>query len=257
MHQGIIDTHAHLYDEKIIANLDEIITSSKDINVSHIMMPNVDVDTIEAMHMIEEKYQNTHAMMGLHPCSVDTQWRDQMKVMEKWLDKRPYIGIGETGIDLYWDKTHFEDQQKAFQRQIDISKAMNLPIIIHSRNAIDVCIKMIAQSQDGKLTGIFHCFSEDLIHAQKIKDLGFYIGIGGVVTYKNAKLPEVLLENGLLNVVLETDSPYLPPMPHRGKANQPAYLQFIIEKIASSLNLSDEEVINTTTKNAMQVYQMN
>jgi TatD DNase family protein len=250
----LIDTHAHLYDEKIKANIDQIMEAASEAKVESIMMPNVDIETIDAMHEIEERYPNTYAMMGLHPCSVDIAWKDQLKIMERWLNTRSYIGIGETGIDLYWDKTYYEDQKKSFQRQIDISRDMKLPIIIHSRESLDICIKMIKDNQDGELKGIFHCFSSDITHAQKIKDLNFHIGIGGVITYKNAKLPEVLKINGLDNVVLETDSPYLPPVPHRGQLNQPSFMCYVASKIAEAMEIDVDTVIQTTSRNANIVY---
>lgn len=253
---ALIDTHAHLYDEQSWPNIDQIIQSANDSAISHIMMPNVDATTIERMHTVESTYPHTYAMMGLHPCHVFADWAEQMKTIETWLGTRDYIGIGETGIDLHWDKTYYPEQRLAFQWQIDMARSLHKPIIIHSRESTEICIEMIKASQNGHLTGIFHCFSGSLEQAKRIKDLGFHIGIGGVVTYKNTNLRDILAANGLDNVVLETDTPYLPPVPHRGKPNQPAYLTYIAQTIADSLGLTIDEVANITTANARAVYQM-
>ncbi|HMP28853.1 MAG TPA: TatD family hydrolase [Saprospiraceae bacterium] len=251
----IIDTHAHIYDTKILAQLDLIMKNAIENNVLWTFMPNVDLDTVERMHEVEDRYpQNTKSMMGLHPCSVGLDWKEVLINLSKNFVKRTYVGIGETGIDLYWDTKYYEEQRKAFNWQIDMAKEMKLPIIIHSRSSIDICIEMIRERQDGDLKGIFHCFSGDNTQAQHIKDLNFYIGIGGVVTYKNSKLNEVLGVNGFDNVVLETDSPYLAPVPNRGKNNEPSYLKFILEKISLELNIEKIILSQKTTENALKLF---
>jgi TatD DNase family protein len=251
----IVDTHAHIYDTKIHAHLDQIMSNALENDVRLIMMPNVDKNTVNVMHQVEDLYpENTRSMIGLHPCSVDLQWKEVISNLSKNLTKRKYVGIGETGIDLYWDKKYYEEQRKAFERQIDIAEEMSLPIIIHSRESIDICIEIIQNKQKSNLKGIFHCFSGDNHQAKAIKALNFHIGIGGVVTYKNSNIIEMLSTNGLENVVLETDSPYLAPVPHRGKTNEPSFLKFIIEKLSSELNIEKNILAKVTTENALNLF---
>jgi TatD DNase family protein len=195
-------------------------------------------------------------MMGLHPCHVFNDYKTVLTQMEQWFVQRNFVGVGETGIDLYWDKSFVDQQKAAFDIQISWAKSQRLPIIIHSRESIDICIEMISERQDGSLTGVFHCFTGDEMQAKQIKDLGFYIGIGGVVTYKNSELPKVLIDNGLSNVVLETDSPYLPPVPHRGKINEPAFIPYIVEKIGELFQEEIEHVEALTTQNAYQLFNL-
>jgi TatD DNase family protein len=232
----LIDTHAHIYDDKIFEDLENVISRSKEIGIEKILMPNVDSTTVSRMLEIEEKYEMCHAMMGLHPCHVGDSWLNEVKILEEYWTSRNFIGVGEIGIDLYWDKTHYKEQTDCFQRQIDFAKDVDRPIVIHSRESIDICIKEVSERQNGNLKGVFHCFTGDINQAEQIKDLGFYIGIGGVVTYKNSDLSKVICSNGLDNVILETDSPYLPPVPHRGKMNEPCYIDFVLKRIAEALN---------------------
>lgn len=252
----LIDTHAHMYDEKIYEQLEDVVAQAEEAGVKAIYMPNVDVSTIDAMHEVQERFPLLLPLMGLHPCSVELDWKDNIKIIESWIEKKRYYGIGETGIDLYWDTKYVEEQQKSFYWQLDIAREMKLPIIIHSRSSIDMCISMVAEKQNGNLTGVFHCFGGEDEHALQIKDLNFHIGIGGVVTYKKSNLTEILLNNGLDNVVLETDSPYLPPTPHRGKTNQPQFITLVNDKIAEIMGLSAEEVASITTKNANKLYKI-
>ena len=251
----LIDTHAHIYDAKIISHLSQIMENARENGVNTILMPNVDVETVERMHFVEEQYpQMTKSMMGLHPCHVGKDWKEDLRKLASNYSNHNYIGIGETGIDLYWDKTWYEEQVKSFEWQIDQAIEMNLPVVIHSRESTDVCIDIIYKKQNGDLKGVFHCFSGDHYQAAVIKDLQFYIGIGGVVTYKNSNLGEILKENQLDNVVLETDSPYLAPVPHRGKSNEPGFLKFISEKIALDLEVTVEEIQTRTTENANRLF---
>jgi TatD DNase family protein len=253
----IIDTHCHLYtNDKLDETIDDIMARAKEAGISKIFMPNVDAETIEKMIYLEERFDNCHAMMGLHPCHVDENYKGSLKLIEDWFAKRDFVGVGETGIDLYWDKTYVDEQIIAFNHQIDISKELNRPIIIHSRECQDMTIDLIAKRQDGRATGIFHCFGGTIDQMKKIKDLGFYVGIGGVVTYKKVEVGDVIKEVGLENVVLETDSPYLAPVPKRGKENEPSYLKFILEKIAEYCEMDPSEVARITSENALKVFRM-
>ena len=251
----LIDTHAHIYDAKIITDLSLIMQNAVENGIKTILMPNVDCETVDKMHYVEEQFPEiAKSMMGLHPCHVGLNWKSDLRKLSLNFQDHLYIGIGETGIDLYWDKTYYEEQVKSFEWQIDQAQEMNLPVIIHSRESTDVCIDIISKKQKGDLKGVFHCFSGDEKQAAIIKDLQFYIGIGGVVTYKNSNLGELLLKNTLDNVVLETDSPYLAPVPHRGKLNQPGFLKFICEKIANDLGINSDEVQTKTTQNARELF---
>ncbi len=252
----LTDTHCHLYSDILQEDIDTVVQRALDNGVSNIFMPNIDSTSIDAMYRIEEKFVHCYALMGLHPCSVNTEYKAELEIMEKCFGERSFIGVGETGIDLYWDKTFFEQQKICFNHQIDLSKNLRLPIIIHSRDSLDITIDMISKRQNGSLSGIFHCFSGDEIQAQKIIDLGFYLGIGGVLTYKNSSLPDIIKKINLNNVVLETDSPYLPPVPMRGKANEPSFLHFICEKLADIKEESVEYVAEITNLNAEKIFSI-
>jgi TatD DNase family protein len=208
------------------------------------------------MFACEEKYPGVCIpMMGLHPCDVKADFESQLKVMAEWLEKRPFAAIGEIGLDLYWDKTFFEQQKAALQIQINWAKSKNLPIVLHCRESMDETIEIVRSNQDGSLRGIFHCFNGNLSQANAIIEMGFLLGIGGVATYKNGGLDKVIPEIGLDHLVLETDAPYLAPVPFRGKRNSPAYIPFIAEKIGEYLQLSKEEVGSKTTENALHLFK--
>jgi TatD DNase family protein len=194
------------------------------------------------------------AMMGLHPCSVKEDFQAELKTARDFLEKRPFIAVGEIGLDLYWDKTFIEQQYMAFQEQIGWALHYDIPIAIHSRNATDECIAVVAKHQKGQLKGVFHCFSGDAVQAQKVIDLGFYLGIGGVVTFKNAGLDKILEHVALENIVLETDAPYLAPVPFRGKRNEPAYLKYVLEKLAEIKKVDKDEIAVITTANAKKLF---
>jgi TatD DNase family protein len=252
----IIDTHCHLYSENLISDLDNIVQRSNENNVNQIFMPNVDAQSIEGMLEVESKYDHCHSMMGLHPCSVKEDYKTELQLIDKWFAERPFVGVGETGIDLYWDKTFYEEQKISFNYQIDLSGQANLPIIIHSRDSLDVTIKCIAEKQKGQLSGIFHCFTGTIEQANRIIDLGFYLGIGGVLTYKNSDLPSVIKSIDLNYIVLETDSPYLPPVPKRGKPNEPSFLLYVAEKLAEIKDETIQNVANITTLNAKNIFKI-
>ena len=219
-------------------------------------MPNVDSESIAGMFQVEKQFPNhCFAMMGLHPCSVNATYQQELQVVEYWLTKRKFVAIGEIGIDLYWDKTFFEQQQDAFRTQIQWAKKYNLPYVIHSRNSFDEVMEIVNEFKEDRIKAIFHCFSGNVAQAEQVVELGtFKLGIGGVVTFKNSGLDKVVEAIDLKHLVLETDAPYLAPVPHRGKTNLPEYLILIAKKIAEIKNISLEEVIETTTKNSIEVF---
>jgi len=250
----IIDSHCHLYSDELRPDWPSIVQKAEEAGVEYIMMPNVDGDSIQAMLEVETLYPQCLPMMGLHPCSVNEHYKEALLEIDGWFAKRSFYGVGETGIDLYWDKTWVEEQKICFDHQIGLAKDLDLPVIIHSRDSLDLTIGMIEERQHGTLKGIFHCFTGTEEQAGRIVDTGFLMGIGGVLTYKNSNLPEVVKQLGLSNLVLETDAPYLPPVPHRGKKNEPAFLQHVLEKLAETFSMEKEEVAAITTSNAINLF---
>ena len=217
-------------------------------------MPNVDHASIDRMMEVELKHpKRCFSMMGLHPCSVKKDFDRELYLVEQWLTKRKFAAIGEMGTDLHWDKTFWEQQKEAFNIQVNWAKQYDLPLVIHSRESIDETIELLEPHLDGKLTGIFHCFSGSLEQAKKIIAMGFYLGIGGVATFKNGGLDKVLPEIDIEHLVLETDSPYLAPVPHRGKRNESSYITLVAQKISELKKISLEELTETTTTNALRV----
>jgi TatD DNase family protein len=251
-----IDTHAHIYHDDFDVDRIDLLHRCEEQKIDKIFMPNVDHTSIDKMLELESRWPDkSYAMMGLHPCSVKKDFQRELYIVEDWLSKRKFSAVGEIGTDLYWDKTFWEEQQEAFAIQVEWSRKYELPIVIHCRESLDQTIEMIERFQDGNLRGIFHCFTGSAEQADKIFKLGFYIGIGGVVTFKNGGFDKILPDIGLKNAVLETDSPYLAPVPHRGKRNEPSYIPLISAKIAQLLKISVEEVQNVTTQNAMNLFK--
>jgi TatD DNase family protein len=257
----MIETHAHIYDEQFDEDRHEMLKRAFDLGIQQIWMPNCNHQTIEPMLALEENYpEKCLSMMGLHPCYVNENFEDELAIIEHHLDKRKFIMIGEIGIDFYWDLTFVPQQEKAFLAQLSLAKKHNLPICIHSRNskdgqhnAIMKCIELIESFAWKDLKGIFHCFSGNLEEAQRIIDLRFKLGIGGVATFKNGGLDKILPHIGLAHLVLETDSPYLAPVPHRGKRNEVAYLDLVVNKITELTGISPQEVKQKTTENALSL----
>jgi TatD DNase family protein len=250
------DTHTHLYSEEFNADRNEIIKHAISKGVTKLYLPNVDSTSIDGMLQLEKEFpENCFAMMGLHPCSVKENYLEELAIIESWLDKRKFAAIGEIGIDLYWDKTFLNEQEIAFKKQIDWALTYNYSIVIHCRNAFDE-IYSILNSYQTLPKGIFHCFSGTIEQAEKILTLKhFKLGIGGVVTFKNSGLDKVLESISIEDVVLETDAPYLAPMPHRGKRNESSYIPLIAQKVADIKNISIEEVQHITTKNATYIFE--
>jgi TatD DNase family protein len=252
----LIDTHAHLYSPKFDSDRSQMVQRALQAGVTRIYLPNIDAESIEGMIALEAEFpENCFAMMGLHPCSVQPDtYEAELALVEKWLGERKWAGIGETGIDLYWDKTTLGIQEIAFARQCEWAKTLNRPIIIHSREANQESIEVVRKAQDGRLRGIFHCFSGTLEEAKTMIDLGFMLGIGGTLTYPKSELPNVLREIPLEHIVLETDAPYLPPVPNRGKRNESAFLKFTAEALSEAKVLPLAEIARVTTANALRMF---
>jgi len=251
----MIDTHSHLYSEEFKEDIEDILQKSNAAGVSRVYLPAIDSNSHEMMLALADKHPDyCIPMMGLHPCYVDERFEAELDIVKEWLENRPFAAIGEIGLDFYHSVAFKAQQEIAFQIQIEWAIAKNLPIVIHSRSSMDECIKMIAQHGKGKARGIFHCFGGDERQAKKVIDLGFYLGIGGVVTYKNAGLAKIVEETPLENLVLETDAPYLSPVPFRGKRNESSYVVHVAQKIAELKGISIEEVDEITTANAKKIF---
>ncbi len=254
-----IDTHAHLYASEFDADRMEMIHRAEDAGVGRIYLPNVDVTTIDALSTVHQMAPALlFPLMGLHPCSVKPDYIDQLKRIESALSNGNYYGIGEIGIDLYWDPASLPDQKDAFKIQCQWAHDLNLPVIIHSRDAVEVVIELIEKMQQRPLKGVFHCFGGNLDQARRIEALGeYYFGLGGVITFKNSGLGEMVSSLPLEKVVLETDAPYLAPAPFRGKRNESAYLVPIAKKLAALRGVSLEIIEDQTTINALNLYSKN
>lgn len=260
----MIETHAHIYDEQFDEDRDAMLKRAFSAGVKQIWMPNCDHETIDGMLALEKQYPDVcHAMMGVHPCYVKENFEEELAVIEQWLERRKFIMIGEIGLDFYWDLTFVSQQEEVFLRQLALAKKYNLPICIHSRNsknnehnAILRCIELIKQFGWEDLRGIFHCFSGNLEEAQKIIEINFLLGIGGVATFKNGGMDTILPHIDLKHIVLETDSPYLAPVPYRGKRNEVSYIELVAHRIAEIKQLSFNEVVQQTTQNALSLVSL-
>lgn len=251
------DSHTHIYSEAFKDDRAEVIERADSLGVTRLYMPNVDVESIDAMLEAEQRYPQCIAMMGLHPCSVGKDFERQLYVMEEWLNKRPFVAIGEIGLDLYWEKSFYEQQKEALRIQAGWAKEKGLPVVIHTRDAMEQTLAQLEALQDGALTGVLHCFTGTLAEAQKAIELGFYLGIGGVATFKNGGLDKVLPHISPDRILLETDSPYLAPVPHRGKRNSPEYIPLIARRVADLMQLPIEEVAQKTTANTLSLFKTN
>ena len=251
-----IDSHCHLYLPDFSGDIGSVMQRAEKEGVSKFYLPAIDSETEENLLSLEQSFPGKcFAMMGLHPCSVGENYKQELEWVERWLQKRRFPAIGETGLDFYWDQTFIKEQIKAFELQISWALQYDKAIVIHSRNALDECIRLIAAHQNGRLRGIFHCFSGTYEQAQMILETGFYLGIGGVLTYKNSGLSEVISRVPLEHIVLETDAPYLAPVPYRGKRNESSYLKYVIEKLALIKEVSPEQVGDITTRNAENIFR--
>ena len=250
-----IDSHAHIYSEEFKDDIDAVIARAIEQDVRKIYMPNIDHTSIDDMLELELKFPgHCIPMMGLHPCSVKKRFEKELYIVEEWLTGRKFCGVGEIGIDLYRDKTFQAYQEEAFKIQIGFAKKHSLPIVIHCRNSFDEILSIL-EILPHPLQGVFHCFTGTLEEAQKVTEMGFFLGIGGIVTFKNSDLEKVIPEIDLKHIILETDSPYLAPVPHRGKRNEPAWIPLVAEKVAELKGKKVEEVSKITSENTLRVYK--
>lgn len=252
----MIDTHSHIYSEEFDTDRDEVIQRAKDTGVKHIILPNIDSESLVRMLALESDYPGyCHAAIGLHPTSVKENYLTEIDLVKSELERRKWIAIGEIGIDLYWDNSFYKEQLIVFQQQLEWSLIYNLPVIIHVRNSFRETMDALSPFKNKGLKGVFHSFTGSLSEAKEIINFeGFKIGINGIVTFKNSDLSEIIPKIGLENILLETDSPYLTPVPFRGKRNESASLRFICDKIANSFTITALEVANKTTKNAINLF---
>jgi len=251
----LIDSHCHLYLEDFKEDIDNIMHRAEVQGVKKFYMPAIDSNETTRLLSLEKKFPGKcFSMMGLHPCSVKENYKEELRSVEQWLAKRKFAAVGETGLDFYWDKTFIAEQYEALRMQIEWGIHYDLPIVLHTRNAMQETIDVIKEFVPKGARGIFHCFGGTYEQAKDIIDSGFYLGIGGVITYKNAGLAELMSKIDLQYVVLETDAPYLTPVPFRGKRNESSYLKYIVEKLAEVKNISVEEVAKITTANAEKIF---
>jgi len=252
----LIDTHCHLYVEEFKNDIDAVIARAQAQGVEQFYLPGIDSESIPAMLALEANYSGVcKAMMGLHPCYVKENYLQELNIVQHWLEQRDFPAIGEIGLDYYWDTSFKAQQQEAFETQMGWALERSLPIVIHTRNAMQETIEMVKPFAAKGLKGIFHCFSGSYESAKQIVDMGFLLGIGGVITYKNAGLPKALENIGVKHLVLETDAPYLSPVPYRGKRNESAYLIHIAEALAGAKGITVAELASITTANAVALFK--
>jgi len=253
----LIDTHSHIYSEDFIHDRDEALQRAYENGIKKIILPNIDSGSIKHMLDLTDAYPHLcFPLIGLHPTSVDEDYKEELEAVEYWLNKRKFYGIGEIGIDLYWDKKYENEQKDAFRHQIRLAKSHNLPIVVHVRNSFEETYQIVKEEQDGSLKGTFHCFTGSAAEAQRVVDLGFFLGVGGVLTFKNSNLEEVFSTVDIDKLVLETDAPYLAPVPKRGKRNESSYLVYIAQKLAEIYNISVTRVAEITTTNARGLFEI-
>jgi TatD DNase family protein len=255
MNKELVDTHCHLYLEDFEADLADVLSRAAAEGVRRIYMPSIDSNHLKRMLELQKTYNGTcYSMLGLHPCSVREDYRDELQKMKDAVEKDQFYAIGEIGLDYYWDRSFDEQQMICFREQIGMAVEHDLPIVIHSRSSMDACIDVLKEKRSSAVRGIFHCFSGNVENAHDIVNCGFLLGIGGVITYKNSGLAAVVSQVPLEHIVLETDAPYLTPVPFRGKRNESSYLKYVVAKIAEAKNVSEEQVAEVTTLNANRIF---
>ncbi|HMT30937.1 MAG TPA: TatD family hydrolase [Bacteroidia bacterium] len=255
----LIDTHIHLYAEEFDADRDHLVQKALNAGVGKFLLPNIDPESVEGMFQLCENFpDHCFPMMGLHPCYVKEDYVDQLKTIKSHLEKKQakIIAIGEIGLDFHWDLTFKSEQEIVFREQVLWAHELNLPIAIHSRNSTNEIIKILHELNLKNLKGVFHCFSGDINQADEILNMGFYFGIGGVVTFKNSGLDKIVADLPMSAIILETDGPYLAPTPYRGKRNEPSYLKLVAEKLAEIKGLTLEEIGKITTQNAVKLFKL-
>jgi TatD DNase family protein len=257
MRMLLVDTHSHLYLGLYDADRDQVINHAAEKGIRKILLPNIDSHSIRPMNQLTETYPGIcYGMMGLHPTSVKENYREEFEIIRKELVSGNYIAVGEIGIDLYWDKTHLREQSLVFEQELDLALELDKPVIIHARGSLDVIFEILQKYTGTGIRGIFHAFSGTLLQALDAVDRGFLIGIGGIVTYKNSGLDKTVQEMDLNHMVLETDSPFLSPVPNRGKRNEPAYITYVAETVAKLKSVDIAEIAHTTTSNAQKLFRL-
>lgn len=258
MSYTFIDTHAHTYGDAFNDDLDAVVKRTQAAQVAKVLLPNIDMNSIDDMFRLCDAYpDHFYPMVGLHPCSVKANYKEELEGLRPYLDDPRVIAVGEMGTDLYWDKTFVEEQKDAFRIQVDWAKEKQLPIVIHCRESIDMTIDLVSELQDGHLSGVFHCFGGSVEQAERIVDLGFYLGLGGVSTFKKSTaIREMIATLPEDRILLETDAPYLTPHPHRGKRNESSYIPLIGETVAGAREVSVEYIAKVTTNNAVRLFGM-
>jgi len=250
-----IDTHSHIYLPEFDHDRPQVVDRAVEAGVKYLLMPNVDSKTLPALMDAALRFQGVCLpMVALHPTSVDAEFQQELGIVEMALREHRFVAVGESGIDLYWDTTYYKEQVIALKRHAELALEYNVPLVVHSRNALKEIFEALDDFRNSGLRGVFHCFPGDIAQAVRVLDLGFYIGVGGVVTYKNGMLAQVVESIGLQHIILETDAPYLAPAPHRGKRNEPSFIQIIGQKVASITGASPEQVASITTNNAIQLF---
>lgn len=253
----LTDTHSHLYLKDFNNDLDEVILNAVEEDVRYIFLPNIDSSSVDDLNSVCDKYHDIcFPMMGLHPTSVKHGYEEELRIIGEHFQGRKFCAVGEIGIDLYWDKTFKKEQEEVFRKQVLIAEKLDLPIVIHSRNSIDIIISILSEMNIPGIEGVFHCFPGNTKQAERIINMGFKLGIGGVVTFKNSGLQKVVESVDLRHILLETDSPFLAPVPYRGKRNESAYIRIIAEKIAEIKQLSLEKVASVTTQSALEMFKI-
>ena len=253
----IIDTHTHLYLKQFNEDIDEVIKRAINNGVDKFIFPAIDSSYSKQMHDLQSKYsKNIYLMSGLHPVSVKENYKDELGLVVKSLKDHNYVAIGEIGIDLYWDKTFLKQQQDAFEFQIRLAISNDLPIVIHCREGFDEIFEILDGEKCSKLRGVFHCFTGTLEQANRAINLGFKLGIGGVVTFKNGGIDKFINQISINNIVLETDSPYLSPVPFRGKRNESSYIKYVLSKLSELYGISEEELAKLTTENSKKIFRI-
>lgn len=250
----LADTHCHLYLEQFNSDLDNVLQRSADAGVRHIFLPAIDWGSVADMDKLTHPDISFYKMAGIHPCNVEENTPVDEEKLFKLCNSDAYVGVGETGLDYYWSTDFVSEQQKSLRIHCDIAKQTGKPIVLHNRESTDDLLDIIEDEQDGRLTGVWHCFTGTLDEGKRALDLGLYLGVGGVSTFKNAGVDKVIAQMPLKHLILETDAPYLSPSPHRGKRNEPAYIQIIAENLAHLHELSIAEIGQKTTKNAFDLF---
>ncbi len=252
-----IDSHTHLFSSQFDNDRHQVVQKAIEQGVDKMLLPNINSKTLEAMHQLCQDFpQHCFPMMGLHPCDVKDDYEEELKIIKSHLDKGKYVAIGEIGIDLYWDKGTLDIQKKAFRQQLKWAKEYDLPVAIHIRKSFDTIFEVLEEVNDQNLRGVFHCFTGSKEQGQKAIEMGFMLGIGGVVTFKNSGLDKVLKELPLEKLLLETDSPYLAPTPYRGQRNESSFITIVAQKLAEIYEVNLEEVAIKTTQNAKTLFNL-